>query len=108
MPELAELLYMNIPEVLHLDSYKRVDLDPNNVKTLNHVISILAELDNYKKQTGEEAAVGEYVNIHLGRVYRINSRKDIENRNTGKVQWYQSCYPYSYFEDLKKRLVNKK
>lgn len=108
MPDLAELLNVDVNKVLKLDSYKRVDLNPNNIKTLDHIESILNELDYYEKRTGQEAAVGEYVNIHLGGTYVINSRKDIELRNSGRVQWYNSCYPRSYFEDLKKKYSSEK
>jgi len=108
MSELIELLNVNVNKFFKLDSYKREDLNPNNIKTLDHIDYILTALDKYEKKTGKEAAVGEYVNIHLGGTYRISSKKNIEIKNSGSIQWYQNCYPRSYFENLKNKFTSKK
>jgi hypothetical protein len=108
MPELTELLNIDVKKVLKLNKFKKIDLNPNHIKSLDQIESILNALDVYEKRTGQEAAVGEYVNIHLGGTYKINSKKNIELRNSGKVQWYNSCYPRSYFEKLKNKLSSKK
>jgi hypothetical protein len=84
--------------------YEPMCLDPKKIKSLDKVLLVLKELDDFKETNNCEGVVALLINRHLGGTYIILSKDYVEEsmKNPGYHEWFERFHDSSYYENLKK------
>lgn len=86
--------------------YNSFCLDPNEIKTMDQILYVLEEFNDFKKRTNYEAVVVLRINRHMGGTYvmlpKVYVEKEMKNHNPH--EYYEKCFPRSFYENLKNKV----
>lgn len=82
--------------------------DPERIRTIHEVDEILSTIEQYEKETGKPAGVLKMQNRQLGAMYYVASREEANKEIAAPkiCEWGIKFYPYSFFKDLKQKMLS--